>query len=171
MPVGYAWYAVSVRHQNEFKISEIFREKLGLETRVPSQKVWKKKNGKKIVYTRPLLSTYVFMLANLKAINWRLLFSPNGVFGIVRKGSVPAPIPEEQIRCLEKLGESEKPVYECDLSKLKQYDKVEVINGPLMGAVGNFIKINKKTGRFVVVLDLFKRALETELEIDFVKPY
>lgn len=166
-----AWYAVYVRPQNELKISRIFRDKLGIETNVPMQKVWKRSNGKKIIRIRPLLSNYVFILTNIKTIDRRLLLSPNGVFGVVQSGGIPAPIPDEQIYSMEKLSEVDRPVYEVDYAKLNVNDKVEVVDGPLKGAVGSFFKINEKTGRFVVCLDLFKRTMITELETDFVRPY
>lgn len=166
-----SWYAVQVRSQSEFKILRTFREKLGLNARIPARKVWKRKNGQKFFIEKPLLTTYVFVCANLKRINWRLLFSPSGVFGIVRQGGVPAPIPEEQIFSLEKLCESDFPVYEIDYQKLGMDDRVEVVDGPLRGAVGNFLKHDNKTGRFVVALDLFRRTLVTELEADLVRPF
>lgn len=166
-----AWYAVFVRPQNELKISQIFHDKFGIETSVPMQRVWKRSNGKRVIKTRPLLSTYVFILTNIKTLDRRLLFSPNGVFGVVQSGGKPAAIPGEQIHSLEKLSEIEKPVYEVDYAKLNVNDRVEVVDGPLKGAIGRFFEINEKTGRFVVCLDLFKRALVTEVETDLVRPY
>lgn len=168
---GCSWYALQVRHQNEFKLSRIFFEKFGIKTLVPAQRVWKRRFGRKIVHTRPLIASYVFMMANLDALNKRLLYSLSGVFGMVCQGGVPAEIPYQQIQCLEKMSQSDKPVYEIELSKLKLNDRVEVIDGPLKGAVGNFIKIDNKTGQFVLSLDLFKRVLLTELEAEFVRPY
>lgn len=111
------------------------------------------------------------MMANLDALNKRLLYSLSGVFGMVCQGGVPAEIPYQQIQCLEKMCQSDKPVYEIELSKLKLNDRVEVIDGPLRGAVGNFIKIDNKTGQFVLSLDIFKRVLLTEMEAEFVRPY
>jgi transcription antitermination factor NusG len=165
------WYALKVLPRNEFKISEIFRNKLGLETKVPVQKVVRWKNGKRQIQTRPLLGSYVFIFTKLKTLSMPLLFSPGGVFGFVNHAGKPAPIPDEQLYSLEKLSESDKPVYEIDYDKLKTGDRVEVIYGPLRGAVGKFVKSNQKTGRLILCLDLFKRALVTELEVGFVRPY
>jgi len=168
---NHAWYAVRVLHQNEKKISSIFHEKLGLNSYVPARKVWKRKNGKKVECIRPLLTSYVFINTDIKSINWRLFFSASGVTDIVRQCGKPAPISDEEIRTLETLCNSENPVYETDYNSPNFNDRVIVTDGPLAGAVGNFIKISETTGHFIVSLDLFKRSLETELDIDFVKPY
>jgi transcription antitermination factor NusG len=110
-------------------------------------------------------------LANLNQINWKLFFAAGGVFGIVRDNSGPVPIPVDQMASFEKLGLATEPVYEIPLSAYKPNTRVEVIGGPLCGALGNFIGKSKKTGQFIVCLDLFKRALVTELEADLIKPY
>ena len=168
---NHTWYAVKVRHQNEKKISSIFHEKLGLRSYVPTRKVWKRKNGKKVACVRPLLSSYVFINTDITSMNWRLFFSASGVTDIVRQCGKPAPISDEEIESLKTLCNSEKPVYETDYKNPSFNDRVIVTDGPLSGAVGNFIKIDETTGHFIVSLDLFKRSLETELDLDFVRPY
>ena len=168
---GCNWYAVRVRNRSEQNLSLIFREKLGLQSKVPLQKTYKLHNGIKVINLRPILATYVFILTNLKMLNWRMLFSPSGVFNLVSCNGRPAAIPDEQISILEKLGQSERHVYEVEYGRLQPADRVEVIDGPLKGALGNFIKTNDRTGRFVLSLDIFRRTLITELEADFIKPY
>lgn len=164
------WYPVRVRPRNEFRISDLFREKVGLCSRVPCQKLWKLKKGKKIVRTRPLLSTYVFILSDLKNINWRLFYSVGGILGFIKFGGAAQPILEEQMLNLERLGAGDAPVHEIDYSKLKFRDRVEVIDGPLKGAVGKYIKTGEKKGRFIVELDFFRRALVTEMEEGYIRP-
>lgn len=165
------WYAVKVRARNEFRVSKVFQNNLNLTTIVPCHKIWKRKKGVKIAHTRPLLSNYVFIRANLGQMNWKLFFSSGGVFGIVRNVAGPAAIPDDQVKLIERLGVANEPVYEVPLSAFILHQKVEVIDGPLKGAIGHFIEISKKTGRFIVCLDLFKRALVTELEVDLVRPF
>lgn len=165
-----SWYAVRVRPKNEFRVSELLRQKIGIKSRVPSQKVWKLKNGEKIVKTRPLLASYVFILSDLGKIDWKQFYSIGGILGFVKSGKKPASIPETQLNDIEKFVLSESPVHEIDYSKLNNGDRVEVVEGPLKGAVGNYLKLSEKTGKFVVRLDLFKRALVTELSEGFVRP-
>jgi len=165
------WYAIHVLPQNEFSVSRLLTNKFSIFSRVPSRKVWKLKNGKRVERIRPLLSSYVFINCNIQEINWRLFYSIKGIFGFVKHAGKPASIPEEQISTLEKLTECGNAVHEIDYSKLKENERVEVVDGPLKGAVGNYLKISEKTGKFVVRLEMFKRALVTELEEGCIKPF
>lgn len=164
------WYTMYVRHQNEFKIARILEEKLGIESLVPSMRVWRKHKGKKRFFERPLLHTYVFIKANLCSIDWRLYHSINGILGLVRQAGQPVLAPEEQVSSLVKLGRSSNPIHEIEYRRFKPNDHVEVIDGPLKGAVGFFIRTNEHTGQFVVSVDMFNRTLVTELEPHFVRP-
>ncbi|GMT41733.1 MAG: transcription termination factor NusG domain protein [bacterium] len=169
--LGEKWYAVRVIPQNELKISNVLREKVDVDSHAFCRKVWKLINGKRVISNKPLLSTYIFIFANLKKINWRLFYSAGRILGPVKFGGTPAPIPEEQILNLKRLCASESPVHDFDISKLKPNDKVEVICGPLKGAVGSYQKFDEKSGKFIVNFDLFNRALATEIEENYIRPY
>ena len=171
LELGQDWYAVRVRPKNELRVSKLFREKFGICSRVPCQKVWKIRDGARIERVRPLLSTYVFILSDLEKINWRLFYSVEGILGFVIFLGKPASVPQQQLVDIEKLGMSDAPVHEIDYSKLTSGDRVEVIEGPLKGAVGNYQKLNGKNGKFVVKLDLFKRTLVTEMAEGFIRPF
>ncbi|MBI5815576.1 MAG: hypothetical protein HZB29_08190 [Nitrospinae bacterium] len=167
-----SWYAVYVRHQSEYKISSVIRDKLGIESLVPSLTLWKKRGNRESVITKPVFGSYVFIKTNLRAINLRLLYSINGIFDLVRQGGAPAPIAEKEIESVNVMLASGAHLHEMEFSRrLKPYDRVEVTGGPLAGAVGYFMRTNIKSGRFVVSLDLFNRALVTELEADLVKAW
>lgn len=167
----FGWYALRVRHQNEFSVSDFFRKRFGIQANVPAREVWKRKNGLKVAVAKPLLSTYVFIEAKWEAIEAKIMFSHKGVLGFVRNNGNLAVIPNEQVQTLERLTSSKAPVYELPYSKLKEGERVHVVAGPLAGAIGNFVRISPKTGRLIVSLDLFKRTLVTELESDLLAPY
>lgn len=168
---GLGWYALRVRPQNEFSVSDFFRKRFGIQANVPSREVWKRRNGLKVAVTKPLLSTYVFVEAKWEAIENKIMFSHKGVLGFIRNNGNLAVIPHEQVQAIEKLTRSSAPVYDLPYSQLTVGERVHVVAGPLAGAVGQFVRISAKTGRFIVSLDLFKRALVTELESDLLEPY
>lgn len=165
------WYALNVRHQNEYKVSRLLKEKVGVESLVPSQRVWRKRGGKVEIYKKPLFRAYVFTKISFRSINWRIFYSINGVMGFVRRSGAPEPIPDEQITSLEKLGSSENLVHEMEYMKLAPNDRVKVTEGPLRGAIGYFIRADNKSGQFVVSLDMFQRSLVTRLEPCLIKAY
>lgn len=165
------WYALYVRHQHEYKISRLLRERLGIESLVPSRKIWKKKGGRVEVFKKPLLGAYVFYRKNLEAIDWRLLYTIQGIISPVRFGGAPAAIPDEQVTSVEKLGDSGAMIHEMEHRKLKPSDRVEVIDGPLKGAIGYFLQTNIDTGNFMVSVDLFQRSLVTEVDPGYIRAY
>lgn len=168
---GFGWYALKVRHQNEFSVSDLFRKRFGLQANVPARSVWKRRNGQKVAVTKPLLSSYVFVEAKYEAIEFKIMFSHKGVLGFVRNNGRLAVIPNEQLANLERLARSGAPVYDLPYSKLIEGERVQVVAGPLAGALGQFVRVSPKSGCFIVSLDLFKRALVTELESDLLEPY
>jgi len=164
------WYAVYVRYQSEYKVARILREKVGLDARVPSLKMWRRKNGKSVNISRPLLDTYVFIRADIRSINWTMFYSINGIIGLVRLAGAPVPVPERQIESLEALGSSSRMVHVMEYKRFSPDEMVEVTSGPLEGATGAFIRSNRQTGMFVVSLDLFQRSLVTEVDARCVRP-
>ncbi len=167
---GKGWYALRVRPQNEFKVSDFCRKQFDVGVKVPAREVWKRRNGRKVAVTKPLLSAYVFVEADTGGIENKVLFSHNGVLGFVRNNGSIAVIPDEQVQSLERFTTSKTPVYDLPYSKLTEGERVRVVRGPLAGAIGQFIRTGSDKGRLIVSLGLFKRALVTELESDLLEP-
>lgn len=165
------WYALYVRHQSEYKVARILDEKFGVPTRVPSQTLWRKGGKRLETFMKPLLGMYIFALTNFKAMNTMSFYSVNGVLGFVRHKGAPAVIPLEEIETLEKMGLSTQPVHAVEYRRFAPNDRVEVIKGPLRGALGFFQRSNEKTGQFIVSLEMFSRTLTTELDALWVRPY
>jgi len=165
------WYAIRVRTNNEHRVSSLLKDKLEIISEVPSQTVWKYRNGRKITATKPLLSTYVFVYLDIKKFCMKTFFSIGNIFGFVSNHGKPAPIPDRDISALKRLSVSDKPVYEYSYNKLIHGEKVVVVGGPLRGAIGTIIEIDQHKGQFVVALDFFKRALVTELEFGVIQAF
>jgi len=165
------WFAIYVRTQNEFKISNALKSRFGFETSVPSRKVWKKNSSKVEIFEKPLFSAYIFIKANFAKNDIKHIFSVNGIFDFVRCGSgTPAVIPGKQIESLERMAQSTQLLSEIEYMKLKPNDMVEVVKGPLKGAIGKFLRTDVKSGLFAVSIDLFKRTLVTNLDGLSLKP-
>lgn len=167
----FKWYALFVKTKNEFSVSNLLNQKLNIKTLVPSKRIWKKRDKEIKIIEKPLFNSYVFVNLNLWDKAWRKIYLCTSVFDIVRLSGQPASIPEDQVLSAAKVCESERPVHEMEHnSNLKPQDRVEVIDGPLYGAFGHFIKANKELGMFIVQVDLFQRSLVTELEASAVRP-
>jgi transcription antitermination factor NusG len=163
------WYALFVRSQNEVSVSRLLIEKAGIETLVPKRRVWKKVAGKIKIKEKPAFRSYVFVHLDIKQVKLSNIFSINGIFDFVRFGGYPAPIPGEQIKSAEILLSSENLIHELEHQKLKPDDRVEVIDGPLRGATGSFIKSDLNSGNLIVNIDMFERSLTTQVDSQLVK--
>jgi len=164
------WYALYVRHQNENKVARLLQERLGIQCKTPGVKLWRKTASGVEYFTRPFLHTYVFISANLETINWKEFYSISGIISLVRDSSGPAQVPERQIMNLEAMAQSKNPVHKYEYIKLNPNDMVQVMGGPLKGAFGHFVSSDSRTGLFVVSIDMFNRALVTQLESSLVRP-
>tara|TARA_B100000959_G_scaffold162816_1_gene170552 strand:- start:20736 stop:21266 length:531 start_codon:yes stop_codon:yes gene_type:complete len=165
------WYAAYVRFRNEFKVAELIQEKLGLETCVPTFKVWRKNRNSRETLEKPMLETYVFFKANIEHLNLKSFYMINGIINLVRLAGKAAVIPEEEIATLRILGSSGSPVHEVEYKKLKANQKIQVCDGPLKGAIGTFLRSDEHTGRLIVSVDIFQRSLQTQVEASFVKEF
>lgn len=163
------WYALFVRSQNEISISKLLMEKGGIKTLVPKRKVWKKVGGKIKILEKPAFSSYVFIHLDISRIKWRNIFNINGIFDFVRLGGCPVAIPDEQIKSVEILLSSGGLVHEVEHKRLKSHDRVEVIDGPLRGATGSFIRSDLNSGNLVVNIDMFERSLTTQVDSQLVR--
>lgn len=165
------WYALKVRPQNERSISRLIQETFGVKTSVPLQNVQRRIGGRKVLIKKPFFSNYVFLFANLKELSMRHLHSFGGVYGVIREGGVPAQIPEEQIKSIELLAESDSPFEYATFTNYKPRDKVVVVEGPLEGAVGSFVKTGDEKGKLILSLHLFKRTMVVELDAGNIEPF
>lgn len=163
------WYALFVRSQNEMSISKLLIEKIGIEALVLKRKVWKRVGGKIKILEKPAFRSYVFVHLDISSTLLRNIFSISGVFDFVRFGGYPAPIPGEQIKNVEILMSSGGLVHDIEHQKLKPNDRVEVIDGPLRGAIGSFIKSDLSSGNLIVNLDLFERSLSAQIDSQLVR--
>ncbi|HEB71449.1 MAG TPA: hypothetical protein ENI77_02370 [Nitrospirae bacterium] len=165
------WYVAYVRFQNEFSVAKILEDHYKLDTCVPIRKLLRNRGGKKLVVQRPLLDTYVFFRSNLFSFNLSVLHKINGFTKIVRGENGPALAPDEQVRSLDTFGRSERPIHEVEYKRISPNESIEVIAGPLKGAIGYYKKSDERTGQLLVNIDLFHRSMETTIEAHLVRPY
>jgi len=131
-----------------------------------------KKDGKKVVKTRKLFPSYLFVEFEVdKEVDdraWFMVRNTPGVTGFLGssgKGTKPNPVRASEINdILMKIGKIEKPSIE-----FKAGDKVEVIAGPFTGQIGEVSNVNEATQTVTVLIDMFGRLTPTECEAKDVK--
>jgi len=174
---GKRWYSLRVISGKERKI----KERIELEIQrnnwstsvsqvlVPSEKVYKIRSGKKVILERNILPGYILIEAHYKK------FSPEIVQGITNIPNVihflgkTKPIPMQQSeanRMLGKVDESQE-VGEALIEPFIVGETVKIIDGPFNGFVGDIKEVNEEKKKLKVIVKIFGRG--TEVELNFMQ--
>ena len=96
------------------------------------------------------------------------VFRTPGLVRICGNGR-PRAIPDEDIESIRIFINSDRNLY--PLSYLKIGSRIQVISGPLTGAIGILVKEDHKKRRLVVSLELMGQSVAATLYDDEIKPY
>lgn len=177
MSDGKRWYSLRVISGKERKIKERIEleikrsgwDEVVTQVLVPSEKVYKIRNGKKVILDRNILPGYIL----LEAIPER--FSSDIVQGISNMPNVihflgrthPIPMQESEAnRMLGKVDESQGLV-ESMVEPFIQGEMVKIIDGPFNDFVGDIKEINEEKKKLKVIVKIFGRG--TEVELNFMQ--
>jgi len=171
------WYSLRVISGKERKIKErieleIERSKWGevvTDVLVPSEKVYKIRNGKKVILERNILPGYILV----EAIHDR--FSSEMIQGIAKIPNVihflgrdkPIPMQESEAnRMLGKVDESQE-VGESMIEPFIVGESVKIIDGPFNEFVGDIKEVHEEKKKLKVIVKIFGRG--TEVELNFMQ--
>ena len=171
------WYSLRVISGKERKIKErieleIERSKWGevvTDVLVPSEKVYKIRNGKKVILERNILPGYILV----EAVQGR--FSSEMIQGISKIPNVihflgrdkPIPMQESEAnRMLGKVDESQE-VGESMIEPFIVGESVKIIDGPFNEFVGDIKEVYEDKKKLKVIVKIFGRG--TEVELNFMQ--
>lgn len=161
------WYAAYTRCNHEKVVKKVLNEK-NVVTFLPQIIVPSKRKDRKILIKRPLFPNYLFIKLDEVHDNWMKVFRTPGLVRICGNGR-PMPIPDEDIESIRIFINSDRNLY--PLSFLRIGSRVQVISGPLTGAIGILVKEDRKRRRLVVSIELMGQSVAATLYDDEVKPY
>jgi len=162
-----SWYAAYTRCNHEKVVKKVLNEK-EIVTFLPKIIVPSKRKDRKILIKRPLFPNYLFIQLDEAHETWMKVFRTPGLVKICGNGR-PMPIPDEDIETIKIFINSDRNLY--PLSYLKVGSRVQVISGPLTGAIGILVKEDHKRRRLVVSIDLMGQSVAATLHDDEVRPY
>jgi transcription antitermination factor NusG len=164
---GSAWYALYVQVNHEKKVALQLSQK-AVSHFLPLAERWSSRKDRRTRIHVPLFPGYIFIHTCLDyATHVEIVKIPGTVY-ILRNTEGPVPIPDHQIHSLRTILEQVK-----DLTVhpyLKEGQWVRVVRGPLEGCVGILVRRNPKKGRLVVSVDVIRRSVSVELDIEDVSP-
>ena len=171
------WYSLRVISGKERKI----KERIELEVQrsgwsdfitqvlVPSEKVYKIRNGKKVVMERNILPGYILLEAIPEKLSGEIVQSisnmPNVIHFLGRNNPVPMQESEAN-RMLGKVDESQG-VGEALIEPFIVGETIKIIDGPFNDFVGDIKEVNEEKKKLKVIVKIFGRG--TEVELNFMQ--
>lgn len=161
------WYAGYTKCNHERLVRKFLQEK-GITTFLPEILVPSRRKNRKVLIRRPLFRNYLFVAIDELQDNWIKVFRTPGLARICGNGR-PMPIPEEDIDSIRIFVNSERNVF--PLPYLHVGAKVQVISGPLTGAIGILVKENHRKRTLAVSLEMMGQSVVVSLFDDEIKPF
>ncbi len=163
------WYALFVVTGEEDRVKEriCFIIKGELKALVPKRRMRERKAGKWQERIRLLFPGYVLLKVHMNMRIYNLISAIPGVIRFLKNSDGPQDIDEEEIFVIQKLT-SYNEIIEPSRVYMRG-DKIEVIDGPLLGMEGFIQSIDKRKGRVKVLLNLMGKPKTVELCVTMVQ--
>jgi transcriptional antiterminator NusG len=155
------WYAIHTRSHFEQKVFNGLRGK-SIETFLPKIQVMSRRKDRRQKILVPLIPCYVFVQYDLDPeIYWDIIKTV-GVVRMVGFEGKPTPAREEEIQSLMIMDGTDRTVHNRTI--MERGDRVMIMEGPLKGLVGFYVRHKGQTEKVVVNIELLHRALVVEIE-------
>ena len=159
------WYALHTfsGYENVAKENlETVVTKFGLQNRIfdiiiPMESVVEEKNGKKKLVERKSMPCYIFVKMIYGDDLWHNVTRTRGITGFVGPNGRQLALTEEEVR----KNKLEKIKVEANL---QIGDKIEVIDGPLEGTIGQVQSVDAENGIATVLVEMFGREAPVDLD-------
>ncbi|MDQ3016716.1 MAG: transcription termination/antitermination protein NusG [Bacteroidota bacterium] len=177
MSDGKRWYSLRVISGKERKIKERIEleikrsgwDNVVTQVLVPSEKVYKIRNGKKVILDRNILPGYILLEADPDRFSADIVQGISNMPNVIHFLGRTSPIPmqeSEANRMLGKVDESQGLV-ESMVEPFIQGEMVKIIDGPFNDFVGDIKEINEEKKKLKVIVKIFGRG--TEVELNFMQ--
>jgi transcriptional antiterminator NusG len=171
------WYSLRVISGKERKI----KERIELEIQrsgwqdfvtqilVPTEKVYKIRNGKKVISERNILPGYILVEAVPSKFSGEIVSAIANIPNVIHFLGKSHPIPMQQSeanRLLGKVDESQD-AGETMLEPFIVGETVKIVDGPFNEFVGDIQEVNEEKKKLKVIVKIFGRG--TEVELNFMQ--
>jgi transcription termination/antitermination protein NusG len=171
------WYSLRVISGKEKSIkerieAEILRNNWNEfipQVLVPSEKVYKIRKGKKVILERNILPGYILIEAVLGKFSGDMIQTISGMPNVIHFLGKNNPIPMRQAEANRMLGKVDDS-QEVSESMIEPYiigETVKVIDGPFNEFIGDVKEVNEEKKKLKVIVKIFGRG--TEVELNFMQ--
>ncbi len=154
------WYVLHTKSRFENVVHDALFKK-NIEVYLPKIKVKSKRRDRRMMIRVPLFPGYVFVKSDLTPYRHLDIVKTVGAVRLIGTKSGPVPVPEDTIESLKIMVSVDQPV--TTGNRLRKGDRVMVLNGPLAGVTGTFVRYRGK-GRVVVNIDALGQYAGVDVE-------
>jgi transcription antitermination factor NusG len=156
------WYAVWTRSNCERLVMEQLAAKT-FRSFLPEMAVWARRDGKSRVVQAPIFPGYLFVRHAMDKASYVEILKARGVVRILDGGWTRlTPIPVEEVDGIQRLVQSGVPLV--PHAYFNQGDRVRVVEGPLVGLEGLFVREQANKGRLVLSINLLQASVAVEVD-------
>jgi transcriptional antiterminator NusG len=171
------WFVLKVQSNRERSIRESILRRIRMEGMeeffgqiyIPTEKVVETKGGSRRVREQKLLPGYMMIQMELSDESWHLVRSTGGVGDFTGAAGKPQAMEDKEVRRWlgiedEVKGEVEKAARPVVKFEVGVGDHVKVKEGPFESFEGSIDAMDETTGKVKVIIEIFGRPTEVELE-------
>jgi transcription antitermination factor NusG len=156
------WYAVWTRSHCEQLVAQQLASK-GFTAFLPQMHTWSRRAGTPHVIRVPMFPGYLFVSGSMDRHRHVAVLSVRGVVRVLGEdGQRPTPIPDGQVEAIQRVVDASVSVL--PHAHLSEGDRVRVVDGPLNGVEGIYVKDRSARGRLVLSIDLLGRSVAVEVD-------
>jgi transcription antitermination factor NusG len=162
------WYAIWTRSNCERLVADQLSAK-GFSAFLPEMSARSRRNGKSHVVQVPMFPGYLFLRHAMEKQSYIEILKARGVVRILERGWTQlTPVAAEEVDAIRQLIASGVPVF--PHVYFREGDRVRVVEGPLSGLHGVFLRDKPSKGRLVVSVNLLQTSVAVEVDCAFVEP-
>ncbi len=167
------WYSLrvvsgkekSIKERIELEIQRNKWEEFVTQVLVPSEKVYKIRNGKKVILERNILPGYILVEAVHGKFSGEMVQVITNVANVIHFLGKTHPIPMSQTEANRMLGKVDDS-QEVSASMIEPFivgETIKIIDGPFNDFVGDVKEVNEDKKKLKVIVKIFGRGTEVEL--------
>jgi len=161
----YAGYENAVERNLRQRIESLGMQDLIFDVVVPTEKVVKIKNGKRVETEEKIYPGYVLVDMIVTEDSWYVVRNTPRVTGFIgAEGTDPVPLKKEEVEAIfKKMKQTEIK----DNGNYEVGEVVKIIDGPFANFEGTINSIDTERGKVKLLVSMFGR--ETPVELDFLQ--
>lgn len=171
------WYSLRVISGKERKIKERIELEITrsewkesiTQVLVPTERVYKIRNSKKVISERNILPGYILIEAHPGRFTGEMVTAITGIPNVIHFLGRNNPIPMRQSEANRMLGkvDASQNAGEAMIEPYIVGETIKIIDGPFSEFVGDIQEVNEEKKKLKVIVKIFGRG--TEVELNFMQ--